>query len=643
MDKDGLSPVHRAAVAGHLDVLKFLVEKAGMDTDKAVLGSDSSPLWLAASGGRTKVLEYLIKAGGDVDQKRIDGMTPLIAAVIGNHPLTVALLIKHGADPNISDNENISPLINAAEAASPDILKILAPLVSDLNQVSDTMYTALVVASAANKYENVKVLLEAGADVNQILGDSEKGEGVTALMYAASSAEFPLIKLLVEGGADVKIRHKEGGSTLMEAASNGRLEVLKYFIDHGGLYNDHDDDNVTTLMSSSAQGNYECVEYLLSLSKKAGTLATWINQYSDSGGTPVMFAAGGGNKEIIQLLIDNGADVSLQVKAEPAYLDKMAKMIAEGHSPEEHTDGITALHVAATGGKFEACEVLIKNGVDVVAVDDEGKAALSEAIKFNHGDIAMLLIKHGADPNELYIDEEGNPHNLLMDSIIVENEEFAEALLSKNAKIDHVDESGVTVLIQAAHRGMINIVETLLIKNDLTLDVNAANNEGITALIAASSEGHSEIIELLLKSKVAVQVDAVDTDGTTALMAAAVRGHAGVVKSLLTAKANVDKQNVDGHTALMFAYNGKTQVETLWDRYGKDLSETEVDFLLVQEALKNHTTTVEVLVKGGANVLIKDKEGHVASDFDYHPEVDEEVLEKEKVSEKKRRRSTKEL
>jgi len=88
--------------------------------------------------------------------------------------------------------------------------------VSDLNQVSDTMYTALVVASAANKYENVKVLLEAGADVNQILGDSEKGEGVTALMYAASSAEFPLIKLLVEGGADVKIRHKEGGSTLME-------------------------------------------------------------------------------------------------------------------------------------------------------------------------------------------------------------------------------------------------------------------------------------------------------------------------------------------------------------------------------------------------------------------------------------------
>ena len=49
----------------------------------------------------------------------------------------------------------------------------------------------------------------------------------------------------------------------------------------------------------------------------------------------------------------------------------------------------------------------------------------------------MLLIKHGADPNELYIDEEGNPHNLLMDSIIVENEEFAEALLSKNAKVSN--------------------------------------------------------------------------------------------------------------------------------------------------------------------------------------------------------------
>lgn len=49
-------------------------------------------------------------------------------------------------------------------------------------------------------------------------------------------------------------------------------------------------------------------------------------------------------------------------------------------------------------------------------------------------------------------------------------------------------------------------------------------------------------------------------DGTTALMAASVRGHKAAVDALVKHGANVDQQNLDGHTALMFAYNGRNQV-----------------------------------------------------------------------------------
>lgn len=49
-------------------------------------------------------------------------------------------------------------------------------------------------------------------------------------------------------------------------------------------------------------------------------------------------------------------------------------------------------------------------------------------------------------------------------------------------------------------------------------------------------------------------------DGTTALMAASVRGHKAAVDALLEHGASVDQQNLDGHTALMFAYNGRNQV-----------------------------------------------------------------------------------
>lgn len=133
---------------------------------------------------------------------------------------------------------------------------------------------------------------------------------------------------------------------------------------------------------------------------------------------------------------------------------------------------------------------------------------------------------------------------------------------------------------------------------------------------------------------------------------------------------DVNSQNVDGHTALMFAYNGKNQVETLWERYSQFVSDAKLEKSspeedgeaikneavvktadiddggtgpLIQEALKNHTTLVDLLLKAGADNTIKDKEGHVAKDFDFQPDADGELLEREEKAERKRDESKNEL
>lgn len=46
-------------------------------------------------------------------------------------------------------------------------------------------------------------------------------------------------------------------------------------------------------------------------------------------------------------------------------------------------------------------------------------------------------------------------------------------------------------------------------------------------------------------------------------MAAASNGHLEAVGSLVKAGASLNKQNSDGHSALMFAYNGRAQVRQL--------------------------------------------------------------------------------
>ncbi len=80
--------------------------------------------------------------------------------------------------------------------------------------------------------------------------------------------------------------------------------------------------------------------------------------------------------------------------------------------------------------------------------------------------------------------------------------------------------------------------------------------------------------------------------------------------------ASVSDQNKDGHTALMFAYNGKNQVETLWERFNQfvDGSENkEADDSgtgpTIRQALDDHIALVDLLAKSGGAPNLKDKEG----------------------------------
>ena len=48
-------------------------------------------------------------------------------------------------------------------------------------------------------------------------------------------------------------------------------------------------------------------------------------------------------------------------------------------------------------------------------------------------------------------------------------------------------------------------------------------------------------------------------------------------------------------------------------------------------------------MKAGADITLKDKEGHVAADFDFQPDADGELLEREEKAERKRDESRNEL
>ena len=252
-----------------------------------------------------------------------------------------------------------------------------------------------------------------------------------------------------------------------------------------------------------------------------------------------MFAAGGGHNETTRLLLDSKADANTIVQAKPEYIEQVAKSIAEGkEDAEPHKDGVTALHVAAQGGHIGTVTMLVEAGAATRVADDDDMTPLLNAVKGNYGNVALYLVQQGADPNDVFVDEKGKHHNLLMDAVVVSNKEFALLLIEKGADISHADAEGVTVTTQAAYQGLLPVVEALLEKG---ADVTVTNNEGINPLIAAASEGHHEVVKVLLAAGKG-DINVKDKDGTNALMAASVRGHKEVVSQLLQVKCDVNAQ-----------------------------------------------------------------------------------------------------
>ena len=121
------------------------------------------PLGLAAYFGHEKVVEYLIKAGAEVNSpsKNALGVTPLQSAVAGGHLEITRLLLTAGASPNVREGGGYTPLHTAAYNGDVEIVRSLLFGGADLEAKSDKKETPLDMARKAG-HDEVANLLNAG-------------------------------------------------------------------------------------------------------------------------------------------------------------------------------------------------------------------------------------------------------------------------------------------------------------------------------------------------------------------------------------------------------------------------------------------------------------------------------------------------
>ena len=283
-----------------------------------------------------------------------------------------------------------------------------------------------------------------------------------------------------------------------------------------------------------------------------------IDACNDKGDSALLVACRRGDLDIIQTLIQRGANI-------------------------HHTNakGSTPLIASSMKGHLNVCQLLVSLGVDVDHCTNSDDSALSLAIWKNHTAVCTFLIQVGAD-------------------------------------IHHIDQFGDSALIDAAKHGNVTVMSALLARG--TLNVNHVNKKGDSALIRAAQKGSADAVALLIASGANTAI--LNANGQSALHIAAMENHSRVTAILLEEMSEAQLKHVDdnGHSALfhMATWSPRTVTdhdEPDWTSMATlirrgvplDVPRDLSGILICRAANANRADLVQTLILHGADLKFRDE------------------------------------
>ncbi len=322
-DKDGYTILHRAAQAGHLQLVELLIAKGAPVDIRSHDGNNRTPLHLAASENQIDTVTLLLEKGADIDARgkgkgeRYGGWNALTFAAWNNHKGMVELLIRKGAAVKTI------ALWHAVYRGHKDIAELLLANGAVVDRPGRKTWGPLHIAVETGRPEMVQLLLEHGADVNR--KSYGKSTPLHALIFWKRDYK-EITQLLLAHGAEVNAANAYLETPLHFAARYGFTGTAALLLEKGASPDMINDREQTPLDLADGAGGKNLVRLLLSMHTAArqGNMAAvtelvktypqLINSRDLDHKTPLHHAAENNHLQIARLLITNGAEVNVRSK-----------------------------------------------------------------------------------------------------------------------------------------------------------------------------------------------------------------------------------------------------------------------------------------------------------------------------------------
>ncbi|XP_037804224.1 ankyrin-3-like [Penaeus monodon] len=480
-EEKGLRPLHLAAWAGHVGVVRELLRRGA---DFKARGRDGySAIHYAARGGFVEVLKILHENKCNMKAKTDNGQTLLhVAADNGNLKAFEWIIENTNIDLDAKTHDKSTALELAQKARQKSIVTYL-------------LKTPALDAFQKKDLRKVRELIAGGFDANAVFQD-KKNKECRPLHLAADGGHVEIVKILLQSGADKEAKNYEGMTPLHLASWGGHAEVIEVLLQKGANGNARTDEGMTAIHLASMGGHVSSMEALAA--------ACDILLVTRDGKSALHLAAEYGNLGAVQWLHLQGLATSLKDQSGQTPL-QYAK--DEGHKKvvdflkrhDEQTlnrNGIE-LHKAVAAGSLVEVRRILDLGANLnlqsVVDGEDGRQALHTAALFGHTGILRELLQKGADKDG----RDGRGNTVVHYAALHEDPHLLRNLHLENIDVaSAVNFSGETALHIAASEGNLRVLEWLLQKG---VNVNHKNAVGMTAEEVAASKRQYRAAEILSK------------------------------------------------------------------------------------------------------------------------------------------------